>query len=58
MERLDQAFEAARTFKPLTEEQLTAIVSKTKEAAMTGLYEPFKTTMTLDGTTMHPEWMG
>jgi aryl-alcohol dehydrogenase-like predicted oxidoreductase len=58
MERLDQAFEAARTFKPLSEDQLTAIVSKTKEAAMTGLYEPFKTTMTLDGTALHPEWMG
>lgn len=58
MERLDQAFEAARTFKPLTEPQLMAIVNKTKAAAMTGNYEPFKTTAQFDGTASHPEWMG
>jgi aryl-alcohol dehydrogenase-like predicted oxidoreductase len=58
MERLDQAFEAVKTFKPLSEPQLQALVSKTKEAAMTGRFEPFKTTMQFDGTAMHPEWMG
>jgi aryl-alcohol dehydrogenase-like predicted oxidoreductase len=58
MERLDQAFEAAKTFKPLSESELTAIVSKTKEAAMTGIFEPFKTTMVFDGTAQHPETMG
>src|SRR6202790_2667340 len=58
MERLDQAFEAVRTFKPMSEQQLHAIVSKTKEAAMTGKFEPFKTTMQFDGTAQHPEWMG
>jgi predicted aldo/keto reductase-like oxidoreductase len=58
MERLDQAFEAARTFKPLTESQLHAIVSKTKAAALTGKFEPFKTTQQFDGTATHPEWMG
>ena len=57
MERLDQAFEAVRTFKPLSEAQLQAIVTKTKAAAMTGKFEPFKTTADLDGTTKHPEWM-
>jgi hypothetical protein len=58
MERLDQAFEAVRTFKPLSGAQLQAIVSKTKEAAMTGTFEPFKTTTQFDGTAQHPEWMG
>jgi aryl-alcohol dehydrogenase-like predicted oxidoreductase len=58
MERLDQAFEAARTFKPLSETELAAIVSKTKDAAMTGNFEPFKTTMVFDGTAQHPETMG
>ena len=58
MERLDQAFEAVKTFKPLSEPQLQAIVSKTKEAAMTGKFEPFKTTTQFDGTAQHPEWMG
>src|SRR5580700_10500958 len=58
MERLDQAFQAARTFKPFTKEQLDALVAKTKQAAMTGKFEPFKTTAQFDGTATHPEWMG
>src|ERR1700686_3514956 len=58
MERLDQAFEAVRTFKPMSEQQLQAIVSKTKDAAMTGKFELFKTTTQFDGTAQHPEWMG
>lgn len=58
MERLDQAFEAAKTFKPFTKEELAALVAKTKEAAMSGLYEPFKTTAEFDGTAAHPQWMG
>jgi predicted aldo/keto reductase-like oxidoreductase len=58
MERLDQAFEAVKTFKPMSEQQLQAIVSKTKAAAMTGKFELFKTTTQFDGTAQHPEWMG
>jgi predicted aldo/keto reductase-like oxidoreductase len=58
MERLDQAFEAVRTFQPMTEAQLQSIVSKTRDAAMTGKFEGFKTTMDYDGTAQHPEWMG
>jgi len=58
MERLDQALEAARTFKPFSQAQLTALVDKTKQAAMTGKFEPFKTTARYDGTAAHPEWMG
>jgi aryl-alcohol dehydrogenase-like predicted oxidoreductase len=58
MARLEQALEAVRTFKPLSEAQLQAIVSKTKDAAMTGKFEAFKTTTQFDGTAQHPEWMG
>ena len=58
MKRLDQALEAVRTFKPMTAAQVEAIVSKTKQAALTGKYEPFKTTTQFDGTAQHPEWMG
>jgi aryl-alcohol dehydrogenase-like predicted oxidoreductase len=58
MERLDQAFEAARTFKPLSQAQLNALVAKTKAVAMTGKFERFKTTAQFDGTATHPEWMG
>jgi aryl-alcohol dehydrogenase-like predicted oxidoreductase len=57
MERLDQAFEAAKTFKPLTPAQVSALVGKTKEAALSGKYELFKTATRFDGTAQHPEWM-
>jgi uncharacterized protein len=56
--RLDQAFEAARTFKPMSQAQRTALLAKTKDAAMTGKFEPFKTTAMFDGTARNPKWMG
>ena len=58
MERVDQAFEAARTFKPLTSAQIDALMAKTREAALTGKFELFKTSTRFDGTAQHPEWMG
>jgi predicted aldo/keto reductase-like oxidoreductase len=58
MERLDQAFEAVRSFQPLSSSQLSSLVAKTKRAALTGKYEPFKTTAEFDGTAQHPEWLG
>ena len=54
---LDQAIEAARTFRPLTPAKVAALLAKTKDAAMTGAFEPFKTTQQFDGTAQHPEWM-
>src|SRR3954470_1648626 len=58
MERLDQAFEAARTFKPLTQQQISALVDKTRQAALTGKFERFKTSTQFDGTARNPQWMG
>jgi len=58
MERLDQAFEAARTFRPLTQSEMDALVARTREAALSGKYELFKTSIRFDGTAQHPEWMG
>ncbi len=58
MARLDQALEAVRTFKPMSAAEVEAIVSKTRQAALTGKYELFKTTTQFDGTAQHPEWMG
>jgi predicted aldo/keto reductase-like oxidoreductase len=55
---LDQAFEAARTFKPLTPAELSALLAKTKDAALSGKYETFKTTTMQDGTARNPQWMG
>ena len=55
---LDQAIEAARTFKPMTPAEVSALLAKTKDAAMTGQFEPFKTTTQFDSTAQNPNWMG
>jgi predicted aldo/keto reductase-like oxidoreductase len=58
MDRVDQAIEAARTFQPMTAEQVAALLARTAEAAATGRYELFKTTGTFDGTAHNPQWLG
>ena len=58
MENLEQALTAARTFKPMTAEQVSSILSRTAEPAARGEYELFKTTSIYDGTATHPEWLG
>ena len=58
LEILNQAVEAARTFKPLSSEELTALVERTGKAAADGEFERFKTTPQFDSTAKHPEWLG
>jgi aryl-alcohol dehydrogenase-like predicted oxidoreductase len=58
MEILDQAFEAARTFRPLSDAELTTLLSKTATAAAHGEFEPFKTSSIFDGTAQNPAWLG
>jgi aryl-alcohol dehydrogenase-like predicted oxidoreductase len=58
MEILDQACDAARTFQPLTDAELTALLSKTASAAARGEFEPFKTSSIFDGTAQNPAWLG
>jgi len=58
MERLAQALEAARTFKPMSQEQVATLLSRTARAAATGNYERFKTSTAFDATARHPEWIG
>lgn len=55
---LDQALKAARTFEPMSEAQISALLSRTAEAAATGRFEPFKTTTGFDGTSRNPQWLG
>jgi len=57
-ERLDQALEAARTFAPMSEAAMAKLLEKTRQAAMSGRYEPFKTTSRFDGTAHNPQWLG
>ncbi len=57
-EILDQAFQAAKTFRPMNEEQIAALLSKTQQVAMSGEYELFKTSSHFDTTARHPDWLG
>ena len=58
MEILDQAFEAVRTFRPMTTNEVELLLKKTVSAAANGEFEPFKTTSIFDGTAENPEWLG
>ncbi len=55
---MDQAFAAVKNFKPMTEPQMAALLDRTREAAMTGQFELFKTTQHFDGTAQNPKWLG
>jgi aryl-alcohol dehydrogenase-like predicted oxidoreductase len=58
IEILEQALDAARTFRPMSESQVTALLAKTAQAASRGEFELFKTTSIFDSTATHPEWLG
>lgn len=55
---LDQAFEAARKFKPMSGDEIAALVAKTKSYAANGKYEFFKTSSHFDTTAKHADWLG
>jgi len=58
MRLLDQAFEAIRTFQPMNQAQVTALLARTREAAAKGQYERYKTTTQNDSTAQNPAWLG
>ena len=55
---LNQAFEAAKNFKPMDEAAVASLITKTEEVASAGKYELFKTTTHFDSTIRHPDWLG
>ncbi len=55
---LDQAITAVRTFQPLTPEQTSSLLARTRDAALTGKYERFKTNTDADATARNPHWLG
>jgi aryl-alcohol dehydrogenase-like predicted oxidoreductase len=57
-ELLDQAVQAARTYKQVTKEQIAALLARTAPAATDGKWELFKTSAHFDSTATHPEWLG
>jgi predicted aldo/keto reductase-like oxidoreductase len=58
LERLEQAFQAMKTFKPMSVAQVEALTAKTKAVAISGRIERFKTSEDFDGTTHDPSSMG
>ncbi len=57
-ELLGQAIGAARSFKPLSQSAVDALLAKTADAGEGGQYEPFKTTANFDATAHNPRWLG
>jgi aryl-alcohol dehydrogenase-like predicted oxidoreductase len=55
---LQQALTAARTFRPMSESEVAALLAKTTQAARNGQYEQYKTTNNFDGTAHNPQWLG
>ena len=55
---LKQDLEAVKTFQPLTDKQMEALLAKTAQAASEGKFERFKTTNGFDGTAKNPQWLG
>jgi aryl-alcohol dehydrogenase-like predicted oxidoreductase len=55
---LQQALDAARSYKPMSEEERAALLAKTKKAGSDGKFEPYKTQTMYDGTDHNPQWLG
>jgi aryl-alcohol dehydrogenase-like predicted oxidoreductase len=55
---LKQDLEAVKTFRPLTQKRMAALLARTARAASEGRFEGFKTTNGFDGTAHNPEWLG
>ena len=58
MEILEQACEVARSFTPMSGDEVETLLARTSEAARHGAFELFKTSSIFDGTAEHPEWLG
>jgi predicted aldo/keto reductase-like oxidoreductase len=57
-EILEQAIQAAKSFQPMSQGQVAALLAKTAPVAMAGKYELYKTSEHFDSTAQHPNWLG
>ena len=55
---LQQALDAARSFKPMSKDEVGQLLAKTSVAAGKGEYELYKTSHNFDGTYRNPQWLG
>ncbi|HZQ19610.1 MAG TPA: aldo/keto reductase [Terriglobales bacterium] len=58
MQVLQQALDAARSFKPMSKAEVAAVLAKTAPVAAKGEFEQYKTTHNFDGTYQNPQWLG
>ena len=58
MKILEQAFEAVRTFKPVSAAEREILPAKTASPASRGKWEPFKTSPLFDSIAQNPAWLG
>lgn len=58
LEILEQAFEVIRDFRPMTSEEVRALLSRTATAGRMGEFELFKTSSLFDGTAQNTSWLG
>ena len=47
-----------QAFRPLPQEQMTALLAKTVNASVAGQYEKYKTSKMFDGTNHNPQYLG
>ncbi len=57
-ELIEQAAEAAASFRPLSDEAVALLLARAAAAAGKGLHEEYKTTLEHDSTAKHLEWLG
>jgi predicted aldo/keto reductase-like oxidoreductase len=55
---LQQDLGVARGFRPLNPDEKVALLEQTKQAAVAGEFEQYKTSTHFDGTTQNPQWLG
>src|ERR1700686_2528720 len=55
---LQQALDAARSFRPLDSSQVATLLAKTAKSAEAGQFELYKTSHHFDGTYANPRWLG
>ncbi len=55
---LQQALEAARSFRPMNDKEVAALLAKTAPVASAGKFELYKTSHHFDGTYQNPQWLG
>ncbi len=58
MQILQQAIEAARSFQPLSMDDVARLLAKTAPAAGKGEFERYKISNDFDGTVHNPQWLG